>query len=153
MRSEKILVRTDGTRERLPSKCDEVQVGPGDMLIYRTAGGGGWKDPFDRPAALVEADVAKGLVSREKAARDYGMVVGDPAATERLRARLRAERGPIKDFDFGPALDEILAQAREQTGLEPPIPQAPLPWAPMEVPDAALRRARAQDARRLAEVE
>jgi N-methylhydantoinase B len=153
MRSEKILVRTDGTRERLPSKCDEVQVGPGDMLIYRTAGGGGWKDPFDRPAALVEADVAKGLVSREKAACDYGVVVGDPAATEQVRARLRAERGPVRDFDFGPALDEILAQAREQTGLEPPIPQAPLAWAPMEAPDAALRRARAQDARRLAEGE
>jgi N-methylhydantoinase B len=36
MRSEKILVGTDGTRERLPSKCDDVQVGPGDILIYRT---------------------------------------------------------------------------------------------------------------------
>ena len=26
-------------------------VEPGDMLIYRTAGGGGWKDRLDRPVA------------------------------------------------------------------------------------------------------
>ena len=49
MRSEKILVREQQDPQRLPSKCDEVQVQPGDMLIYRTAGGGGWKNPLDRP--------------------------------------------------------------------------------------------------------
>ena len=37
------------------------------MLIYRTAGGGGWKDRLDRPVEAVERDVAFGLVSREKA--------------------------------------------------------------------------------------
>ena len=35
------LIRKDGTQERLPSKCDEIQVEAGDMLVYRTAGGGG----------------------------------------------------------------------------------------------------------------
>ena len=39
------------------------------------AGGGGWKDPLDRPPEIVEADVAKGLVSTEKAERDYGVVL------------------------------------------------------------------------------
>ena len=48
-RSTKILRRVDGTEEVLPAKCDEVAVEPGDMLIYRTAGGGGWKDRLDRP--------------------------------------------------------------------------------------------------------
>ncbi|HVA91535.1 MAG TPA: hydantoinase B/oxoprolinase family protein [Chloroflexota bacterium] len=147
MRSEKILVRADGATQRLPSKCDEVQVRPGDMLIYRTAGGGGWKDPFDRPAELVEADVAKGLVSREKAERDYGVALGDREGTARLRERLRAERGPVKDFDFGPPLDEILARAREETGLEPPVRQTPLAWAPMEAPEEAMKRVRARDRR------
>ena len=37
------------------------------MLVYRTAGGGGWKDRLDRPAEAVARDVSFGLVSREKA--------------------------------------------------------------------------------------
>lgn len=142
MRSEKILRRADGTEELLPSKCDEVQVGPGDVLVYRTAGGGGWKDPLDRPAETVEADVAKGLVSKEKAERDYGVVVGDADATEKLRARLREERGDVLDFDFGPSLDEIRERAQAETGHEPPSPPQPLPWAPMESAEEALRRVR-----------
>jgi N-methylhydantoinase B len=142
MRSEKILIRTDGSQERLPSKCDEVAVEPGDMLVYRTAGGGGWKDPLDRPVEKVEADVAKGLVSKEKAERDYGVVIGDAAATEALRARLREERGEVRDFDFGPGLDEILAGAEAETGLAAPVRPEPLPWAPMESGEDALRRVR-----------
>ncbi|MEE8349831.1 MAG: hydantoinase B/oxoprolinase family protein, partial [Acidobacteriota bacterium] len=121
MRSEKILVRTNGTEERLPSKCDEIRVEPGDMLIYRTAGGGGWKDPLDRPVERVEADVAKGLVSREKAEQDYGVVVGDAQASQALRDKIRAERGEGEIFDFGPPLDEILARCQEETGLPAPV--------------------------------
>ena len=66
-RSEKILERADGTEERLPSKCDQIVVEPGDMLVYRTAGGGGWKDRLDRP-------------------------VGGRRARRLLRARLAARR-------------------------------------------------------------
>jgi N-methylhydantoinase B len=142
MRSEKLLRRADGTEHRLPSKCDEVAVQPGDMLVYRTAGGGGWKDPLDRPIEKVEADVAKGLVSREKAERDYGVVVGDPAATEKLRKRLAEDRGEVKDFDFGPALGELLERTRDETGLEAPAQPEPLPWSAMESPEDALRRVR-----------
>ena len=142
MRSEKILKRQDGTEERLPSKCDEVQVEPGDMLIYRTAGGGGWKDPLDRPIETVEADVAKGLVSREKAEKDYGVMVGDEKASQELRDKIRAERGEGEVFDFGPSLDEILARCEEETGLPAPVAQAPLPWAPMESAKEARERVR-----------
>ena len=112
------------------------------MLVYRTAGGGGWKDPLDRPAGRVEADVAKGLLSAEKARSDYGVVLGDPAATEKVREEMRAARGEVKDFDLGPPLEEILARCEEETGLEPPVPQEPLAWAPMESGEAALRRVR-----------
>jgi N-methylhydantoinase B len=142
MRSEKILVRADGTEQRLPAKCDEVKVQPGDTLVYRTAGGGGWKDPLERPIEKVEADVAKGLVSREKAERDYGVVVGDSAATEKLRKRLAADRGEVKDFDFGPTLDELLERAPAETGLEAPTQPEPLRWSAMESPEDALRRVR-----------
>ncbi len=146
-RSEKILKRADGTEERLPSKCDEVKVEPGDVLVYRTAGGGGWKDPFDRAAELVDADVAKGLISADKAKNEYGVIVGDAAATEALRAEMRTERGTVKDFDMGPPLDEILAKCEEETGLPAPVLQAPLPWAKMESPEDALKRVRDQDKR------
>ncbi len=147
MRSEKILVRQDGTQERLPSKCDEVRVEPGDMLIYRTAGGGGWKDPLDRPVETVEADVAKGLVSPEKAQQDYGVVVGDQKASQQLRDKIRAERDEGELFDFGPSLDEILARCQETTGLPAPVAPVPLPWAPMESAEEARKRVLTQDDR------
>ena len=146
-RSEKILRRADGTEQRLPSKCDEIAVEPGDMLIYRTAGGGGWKDPLDRSAGLVESDVAKGLVSADKARKEYGVVVGDAAATEQLREKMRSERGGIKDFDMGPSLEEILARCEAETGLPAPVQQEPLSWAKMESAEDALRRVREQDKR------
>ncbi len=146
-RSEKILKRADGTEERLPSKCDEVKVEPGDVLVYRTAGGGGWKDPYDRAAELVDADVAKGLISPEKAKNEYGVIVGDAAATAALREKMRAERGTVKDFDMGPSLDEILARCEEETGLPAPVYQEPLPWAKMESNEDALKRVRDQDKR------
>src|SRR5207244_9187122 len=145
--------RGDGSRERLPSKCDEVPVAPGDMLVYRTAGGGGWKDPLERPVERVEADVRKGLVSKEKAEADYGVVVGDAPATDELRARLLAERDGVKDFDLGPPLDSILASAQTETGLDPPVPQDPLPWAPMESPEDALRRVREHGDRQMTSTE
>jgi N-methylhydantoinase B len=77
------------------------------MLVFRTAGAGGWGDPLDRDPELVLRDVHRELVSREVARRDYGVVVAgdavDTAATESERARLRAERGPVQPFDFGHA--------------------------------------------------
>jgi len=144
-RSEKILKRADGTEQRLPSKCDEVEVKPGDMLVYRTAGGGGWKDPMDRAAELVDSDVAKGLISAEKAKNEYGVIVGDAAATVALREKMRAERGIVKDFDMGPPLEEILANCEEETGLPAPVLQEPLPWAKLESNEDALKRVRDQD--------
>ena len=152
-RSEKILKRTDGTEELLPSKCDEIEVNPGDMLVYRTAGGGGWKDPLERPIERVEADVAKGLVSAEKAKNDYGVIVGDAAATEALRAKMAAERGEVMDFDMGPPLDEILERCEAETGLPAPVPQEPLPWAEMESDEDALRRVREFGDRQMTQTE
>jgi N-methylhydantoinase B len=152
-RSEKILKRADGTEERLPSKCDEIEVKPGDMLVYRTAGGGGWKDPLERPVEKVEADVAKGLVSAAKAEAEYGVVIGDAEATAKLREKMKAERGGIKDFDMGPPLDDIMAACPQETGLAAPVPQEPLPWAPMESAEEALRRVRELGDRQMTETE
>lgn len=100
--SSKTLVRVDGTREELPSKIDGVKVGPGDVLIFRTAGAGGWGDPLDRDAALVERDVRRGLVSAEAAREAYGVVMGDADATNAVREQRRAEQGELARFDYGP---------------------------------------------------
>jgi len=133
-RSSKLLVRTDGSKQVLPSKCDQIAVEPGDQLIYRTAGGGGWKDPLTRPPEAVQRDVRYGLVSREKALNDYGVVLRDDltideAATEAKRAELAAARGEIKSFDFGPPLEELLANAEAETGLPAPRKPQPVRWA------------------------
>jgi N-methylhydantoinase B len=131
----------------LPAKCDEVVVEPGDMLIYRTAGGGGWKDRLDRPVAAVARDVAFGLVSREKARTGYGVVLRedgtvDEEATAAERAAQRAARGDAKAFDFGPSLEETLAACEAETGLPAPRPATPLRWSPLESRESALARAR-----------
>jgi 5-oxoprolinase (ATP-hydrolysing)/N-methylhydantoinase A len=42
------------------------------IVEVRLAGGAGYGDPRQRSAALVERDVAEGIVSPEAAERDYG---------------------------------------------------------------------------------
>ena len=49
--SEKWLIRADGRRTPLESKVDNVKVAPGDRIVFRTAGGGGWGDPLERDPA------------------------------------------------------------------------------------------------------
>jgi hypothetical protein len=59
----------------------------------------------------------------------------------------------VLDFDMGPALDEILASAKDETGIEPPVPQEPLAWAPMEPAEEALRRVRERGDRQMTQTE
>ena len=135
MRSTKILVRADGSREVLPSKCDQVKVAPSDRLIFQTAGGGGWGDPLERAVDKVRTDVVRELVSADKARADYGVVLDpdtgevDVEATRTLRAELLQRRGATPTFDFGPPLETLLARCKEETGLEPPAaPLLPPGW-------------------------
>jgi N-methylhydantoinase B len=67
------------------------------QAIVRTGGGGGWGDPLQRPAALVAADAAEGLISRRAARELYGVVLRsnlslDEIATRRLRDRTESRR-------------------------------------------------------------
>ena len=63
----------------------------GERITNLTGGGGGWGSPFERDPNRVAADVQSGLVSRESAASDYGVVIDpltlavDDAATRVLR--------------------------------------------------------------------
>jgi N-methylhydantoinase B len=62
-----------------------------------TGGGGGWGDPLTRDPDWVLADVKSGLVSIDRAAADYGIVVDplrlvvDQTASDQLRATARRE--------------------------------------------------------------
>jgi N-methylhydantoinase B len=81
-------------------------------------------------------------VSAEKAKSAYGVVIGDPDATARERERQRAERGDALAFDFGPPLEEALANCEAETGLLAPAKAKPLRWSPLESRESALERAR-----------
>ncbi|MFP6689824.1 MAG: hydantoinase B/oxoprolinase family protein [Alphaproteobacteria bacterium] len=135
-RSSKILERAGGSRTVLPAKCDRIKVAPGDILHFRTWGGGGWGDPFARPAEKVLAEVEGGLATVE-GARRYGVVIieadgefsVDAAATETLREVMRAARGnDIPLFDKGGTLSELIARCEEDTGLPPPAPPVFPAW-------------------------
>ena len=56
----------------IPSKC-APRHSRGTRIVTRTGGGGGYGDPFARPASEVLEDVRCGLVSREKARELYGV--------------------------------------------------------------------------------
>ena len=105
--SEKWLVRADGARTPLESKVDNVKVAPGDRIVFRTAGGGGWGDPLERDPARVCSDVRRKLMSAQAAEREYGVVLAgdrlelDAVATEERRESIRRSRGPLPTYDFG----------------------------------------------------
>ena len=125
MRSTKRIVRTDGTEEWLPAKAEGIKVKKGDVLYFNTWGGGGWGDALERDPQLVAADVRRRLVTAEGAKR-YGVIVTpdmrvDSAATEALRAKMRAERGDEKSlFNFGGTVEELRERCEVETHLAAP---------------------------------
>jgi N-methylhydantoinase B len=68
------IARSGGTVEHVPVG-GRYTLEPGDRLTIEGPGGGGYGDPRQRPPADVLADVRAGLVSREAAADEYGVVV------------------------------------------------------------------------------
>ena len=84
----------------LPVLMTEVdKLREGDVYRHIMSGGGGFGDPLEREPERVLADVIEEKVSISRAEGDYGVVIAqgadgpaiDAAATERLRASLRAE--------------------------------------------------------------
>jgi N-methylhydantoinase B len=68
--AEYVLVR--GVEERrLPAKCT-LELEAGDVVSYRTCGGGGYGPPKQRDHELVARDVREGKVSAARAREVYG---------------------------------------------------------------------------------
>jgi N-methylhydantoinase B len=85
------LESVSGVLERTQPK-QVATLGLDDAFANLAAGGGGLGDPLDRPYAEVADDIDEGLVSVLGAARDYGVVAGDPNASSALRRARRTER-------------------------------------------------------------
>ncbi|MDE0605317.1 MAG: hydantoinase B/oxoprolinase family protein [bacterium] len=111
-----VYERSDVAIEVPPPK-QVGELAPGDVYANLCGGGGGVGDPLDRDPAAVEHDVAEGLVTEAGAARDYGVILGDGAATEALRVQRRCERigrypaPPVEEPPAGRRLSSTVALA------------------------------------------
>lgn len=84
----------DGERRRLGSKTT-LELSPGDVVSYRTCGGGGYGPPESRDPERVLRDVREGKISLVRAREVYRVAI-DPATwtvDEPATAHLRADRG------------------------------------------------------------
>src|SRR5262249_31655605 len=90
-RPAKYILNPDTAARELPSKIT-LQLQPGDVVSVQTPGGGGCAPVWQRPPAVVAADVAAGKISVERARQGDGGVVHpdtyavDEAATAARRA-------------------------------------------------------------------
>jgi N-methylhydantoinase B len=85
----------DGTRTTLPA-CHSETLRPGEAILSRSCGGGGYGDPGQREPGAVLHDVREGLVTIERAHTVYRVALAptengldlriDEAATKGLRA-------------------------------------------------------------------
>ena len=87
-------LRGEEFRPEHVTKDENVHMEPGDVLSLRTPGGGGYGDPFDRPAALVLQDVRRGYYDRAAAMREYGVrIQPDAWAVDEDSTRMLRRRG------------------------------------------------------------
>lgn len=94
--------------EELGMHAMGIRLAPGDQLIYRSNGGGGFGDPHARAPEAVLADIEQGWITRAKAERVYGVVLaGGKGAGDSLRideaatAKRRAGAAPPSE-GYGP---------------------------------------------------
>ena len=91
-RRNELTLEEPGGSVRQPKAKEVVREIPaGTIYRQRAGGGGGYGDPFARPAALVAEEVRAELISPEDAASAYGVALDpksfavDTGATEKLR--------------------------------------------------------------------
>ncbi len=88
-RKAEYVLNPDGEGRRLGSKTT-IEIGAGDVISYRTCGGGGYGPPHDRDPARVLRDVVERKVSLARAREHYRVAIVDGRVDEAETARLRA---------------------------------------------------------------
>jgi len=89
----------DGSRHRPKSKEIVSDIPRGTILRQIAGGGGGYGDPYLRPAEQVIREVRNGTLSLQKAQQDYGIVIDpktlnlDESKTQRLRRKEKKRKG------------------------------------------------------------
>jgi N-methylhydantoinase B len=89
----------DGSRHRPKSKEIVSDIPRGTILRQIAGGGGGYGDPYLRPAEQVIREVRNGTLSLQKAQEDYGIVIDpktlnlDESKTQRLRRKEKKRKG------------------------------------------------------------
>jgi N-methylhydantoinase B len=86
------IVRRDGTVDPIAPQTQGFALDEKELFVFSPANGGGWGDPLDRDPVAVEADVEQGRITAQVAQDQYGVVVGDTAATTAMRARVLEDR-------------------------------------------------------------
>jgi N-methylhydantoinase B len=82
----------DESRSALPGKFMRT-FRRGECYRAELAGGGGWGDPFDRAPEKVLQDVIDEKISRQSAAKDYGVAITEDGVLDiEQTARLRSAR-------------------------------------------------------------
>jgi len=85
------VLNPDSDQPRSLSSKVTLELNPGDVVSYRTCGGGGYGPPHEREPDLVLRDVREGKVSVERARDAYAVAIDlatltiDEPETRRLR--------------------------------------------------------------------
>ena len=85
----------DGSRHRPKSKEIVSDIPRGTILRQIAGGGGGYGDPYLRPAEQVVREVRNGTLSFQKAQEEYGIVF-DPMTMELKQTETEQLRGKSK---------------------------------------------------------
>jgi 5-oxoprolinase (ATP-hydrolysing) len=87
--SESVVVA--GGEPRSPGSKFTAPIEGETLFEHRTASGAGYGDPHRRPTDAVLDDVLDGKVSREAAAREYGVAIDEDLSVEAMTAELRTQ--------------------------------------------------------------
>lgn len=88
-RADQLLRHHDGTETPLPA-CAQIRLRDRETVISLGAGGGGYGPPTERDPAMVAEAVREGLVSIERAASVYQVILRDGDVDEAATAARRA---------------------------------------------------------------
>lgn len=94
-----LLKSANKKKRKIPSKINGLLLQPGDILLARTAGGGGYGSPWERPPEKVHHDFIAGKITRSQAKNAYGVVIKGKKihweSTLQLRTKLRNKRSNL----------------------------------------------------------